>query len=790
MMRHRSSTVVESIALNVPILDQFEQLHHHENGSLQRSSSFGEINQKTHEKIGSIITPFLKHEKEIIWHKLIDANENKIDIDIQDEMVVEDLQSNMNNDNAVAKAGEFIDFLTLAKAQNSSFIDDTEKIITNLDKLLTIHVDVTAQTRDFQSESNQLISELDKLDALHSDLTEKFVNFQHLESIVKKLNTVNNSKIVLKQSFNETVLLKLDASLAFVRDPKHSHYKDIALYKHRFSQCMMRALSLIRNYLVTHIASTGTKINEKINGLPTDKDNSIVIDALVNTTFSESMSSIYSLFHELYIRATTLPGDDYYNLLDDVYNQYLSTRGQLISTHVVGPHMRTFNADFAKKDLVSLASASLNFFLKIASKEYDLFATLFFIPPTDLVASDTLDNTTNIAAAHRMLESMLDPLYYLLRNRILREQAIPPLCELITLIKTYSEAATDGVDIETLLKPILEDAQTRLMFRVHKYVESNVVNYKKTGQELVITNKVSTIVGQTEDIELASLVNVYPPVAAAVHLLTQIYQLLTPIVFDDITSSMVHLTLLALRRDFGDVNSLDAKLYSLRSLIKFRENLDGFEIEHARREISLDFSGLRKLYERLRPRQPVQDVVNEEQGTLFDAVLGSVPKVVNDFVDCRVELQVEIRRVVHEFIELCVRNVVPEFPQEYTVSSVQKVNDGVLNGIKTEVPRLRSLVKEFVHDGKVGAFLMDGVQQGVQAKYDKYYGDVIEKVDGEVLAVIVEPETVGKVWADAVKKVFAEEDEEDDVYIEDEDDKDADDIDDGGEMNTANSECA
>ena len=116
MMRHRSSTVVESIALNVPILDQFEQLHHHENGSLQRSSSFGEINQKTHERIGSIITPFLKHEKEIIWHKLIDANENKIDIDIQDEMVVEDLESNMNNDNAVAKAGEFIDFLTLAKA--------------------------------------------------------------------------------------------------------------------------------------------------------------------------------------------------------------------------------------------------------------------------------------------------------------------------------------------------------------------------------------------------------------------------------------------------------------------------------------------------------------------------------------------------------------------------------------------------------------------------------------------------------------------------------------------------
>lgn len=791
MTRERSSSVVSKIAFNVPILEQFQALDKSSQtisaGSIatktnrNRSHSFNDIPILHKESLFAILTPLTENEKNAIWKNQEELNENNIDFELPDEIIMEDLESNIHNEMSILKTREFNDFLLQTKSQNNVFISDVEDIIFKLESLLKIHSNVTIQTRDFQSESTSLIEELDSYETLYNDLQSKFIIFQDLESIVKRLNTANNSKIVLKSSFHENILIKLDTCLESVNDPSHAKYKDIDSYKYRFRQCMIRALTLIRNFLINYLKTVETKIISQINNLPKDKytkQNSVVIDALINKNFVDNLSSFYNLFIEIYKRSNG--SDDYFNLLDDVYNQYFKTRSFLITTYII--HNFTQNIDF-NTEILSLTNINLKFFTKLIEKEFEIFKNLFFLTPNEI--TENIDNSANLTAAHKFFESILDPLYYLLRNKILRETKINSLCELINLVRSYTELENESIefsqyidiqhqnriDYEELLKPILEDTQTRLVFRIHKFVETNIVNYKKTGKELIISNKPITETNEssTNDdyIDNNLIVNsnlIYPPIINSIKLLTKIYQLLNQPVFDDITSSVVHLSLLSLENNFSNNSTIDCKLYEIRSLILFKEYINSFEIEHARKETTLDFSGLKKLYTKFIGRKQMIELKSTEHESLFNLILGSIPKVVNDYVDCRIELQIELRNVVHEFIKLTSKNFIePLFKSSIdtlTPEILQNINEKLILNIKSELPRLKSLIKEFIRDTKTSTFLLDGIQEEIQSEYTAFYTNVNESGKGDVIAELMEVEYLNKAWTDTVKLLFIDEENE------------------------------
>lgn len=796
--RHRSGSVVSRIAFNVPILEQYDQLSKPEPGAhdatigrhIRSNSCVYEQRDTVKTFSGHLpeqltITPLTESEKRALWRREQERNENSIDFDLYDEIVIEDLESNANNDMSVLKAQEFRDFLKQTKAQNDLFVADVEDIVAKLESLLVIHNNVTVQTRDFQSESTALIDELESYETLYNDLKDRFAIFQDLESIVKRLNIANNSKIVLKSSFQTDILSKLDKCIESVNDPEHAKYKDIDLYKYRFKQCMIRALTLIRNYLIDYFKTVESKIITTINELPKDKDNSIVVDALINKNFTDSLSSFYTLFVEIYKR--TNGNDDYFNLLDDIYNQYFKTRGNLVSNYLIQPHMRddvNFNTD-----LLNLANTNLNFFSKLIEKEFDIFKNLFFLPPNEV--TDSIDNSANLTAAHKFFETLLDPLYYLLRNKILRESNINSLCEMVNLLKSYTEMENETtefsqyldmqqnkIDYDELLHPILEDTQTRLVFRIHKFVETNIVNYKKTGKELIISNK--PVVDNSSDINVNPdyvddnlLLNsnmIYPPIINSIKLLTKIYQLLNQSVFDDITSSIVHLSLLSLESNFSNISTIDCKLYEIRSLILFKEYINSFEIEHARKETSLDFSGLKKLYTKFLERNKKIELKSTEHESLFNLILGSIPKVVNDYVDCRIELQIELRNVVHEFIKISSKAFVePLFTtplEELSADKIKSINTKLVSNIQTELPRMKSLIRDYIRDNRTSTFLLDGIQEEIQTEYTTFYDNVTALGKGDVIAELFDVEYLNKIWVETVKLLFLDEDEDENGNID------------------------
>lgn len=508
-----------------------------------------------------ILTPLLPTEKEVIWEKI----NHKSDLFIEEE---EEDKINQGNDNYSL---DTVAYLNHIKEENCKFLAQSNHIISQLDTLLAIHSSVTSQTQDFQSESNTLIDNLHFLQELYSSLVDKFKLFNNLDSIVKKLNTANNSKLVLKPSFSQ-LLQDLDTSIEFINDPQHANYKDISVYKSRFNQCLVRALSLIRNYITSYIRSIESKNKEQlVNAKP------ITIDAIINVNFVNDLSHITNLFTQLYIRST-----DHASLLEDVYNQYFHSRQSLLSQFIINPHINSVSFN---EDLLTLSTTQIKYFSKLVDKEFEIFKSIFFSP--------LIDNSINATVLQPHLESLLDPLYYLLRNKILRESSIDKLSQLITFL----------IDEPPIFLPILQDAQSRLLFQLQK---NEPKPYSRTGKELIITSN-------------SNKNKIYPPIETSISVLETVNGLLPKPVFDDITASFID----AILKSFPHASPSDLQwsLYILHSLLELQKHVNSWEILYLNRDTQIEWHVTRPW------------------------------SVKHEFNDCRLKLQLKIDELIQSFAQ-------------------------------------------------------------------------------------------------------------------------------------------
>ncbi|GMM28695.1 Golgi transport complex subunit [Martiniozyma asiatica (nom. inval.)] len=823
IQRRRAGSVVSEIAMNMPILDDFLILHDGiQNEKIhRRAHSFNEVSFGASAAAESAINnqwryldPLNLKEKDKIIKLQTKPFNTYVDIPFNDYCLIE---------NEHEPANDFVEYMQLVKNKNNGFLNSVNDIIKDLDNLLEIHDEVTNQTSEFQNKSTDLIGELSKMEKLHNELVEKLSIFETLDPIVSKLNKNNNIKSIMRSN----ILSKLDVAIKFVNDEKHFGYKEIDLYQYRFKQCLIRALSLIRTFLVKSIKNLELDVISSIQLLE-DKQSSVMVHALVNTKFLEGMVNLYPYFMELYQRSNI--NDESFNLLDDVYNQYFKSRFNIIQTFIINPYI--LNSENLSDDLLELSQSNLSFFGKTLEKESEIFEKSFFLTPIDIKLE--IDNSTNLTAMNEFMEILLDPLYYLLRNRIIRETKINSLCELITILQAYTESeqqqqqheeneeiinnSITGIDYNKLYAPIIEDVQTRLVFRVQMYVEKNIVNYKRTGKELIIENrkeikskgatkneqegdgyecegkginnsheenfenrKLDQEIDTNEIIFSDSLkdeskILVYPPILKSVKLLTKIYTLVKQPVFDDLCASIVHLCILSLQSNFpSSSDSLDSKLYKMKSLIWFKDGIGMFDIEHVQRETNLDFTGLRNLYASFLQTGKAAELNSSQHQTLFDKLWGSIPTIKNDFVDCRIELQIELRNVVHEFIDSMGKNLTLNLQlltskinhgEKISSNEIHSAVGSFTTAIEGELPRIKECVATYIDESKIFEFLLDGIQDVVVKKYGEFYDAITElsiskeSADNEeLISGIIELDEVNNLWADTVKRLFLQQEQ-------------------------------
>lgn len=171
------------------------------------------------------------------------------------------------------------------------------------------------------------------------------------------------------------------------------------------------------------------------------------------------------------------PTAEYQNMMHELYQGYAATRGKLLFPLVRKRIGEISMAPSTAKDLTAFARSSISYVRSICLDEHNLWREWF-------------EGDENL---YEFLESVCEPLYDLLRPRIIHETQLTKLCELCTLIQTrytqdQEETAelneTGQLDFSVLIQPTLEDAQTRLVFRTQAIVHEEIANYRPKKEEL------------------------------------------------------------------------------------------------------------------------------------------------------------------------------------------------------------------------------------------------------------------------------------------------------------------
>lgn len=612
----------------------------------------------------------------------------------------------------------------------SDLINDSDEIITSLAKLTFMYDTVTKETEEFQKKSDSLLKEYTSIVKLGEDVKDELHYYEMLDAFTRKLNNPSPN-IVRKESFRKMVE-QLDECLKFVKD--HPQHKEHEVFERRFKQCLIRSLTLIRNYIINNLKTVRDEINSKLSSAKS----AVTQNALIYTRFGADCAFLKDVSYELCVRA----GEDqeFQGLLNDCYNNYFSIRSKLISP-LLKEQFQSHHND--KKPLVQHAQTNILFFTQVLENEFELFYKVF--------------STDSGNALRNWFQQLGEPLHDDLRNIILKETSIVSLTEMITLLNKYYEYEDDhfeneydesgsthegerfeNVDLGAVFEPILQDLQSRLVFRTQIFVEENIVKYKPSAKDFQIGARKHSIRDVTgADNELVStaysktgLKDWYTPLEKGISLLSKIYELVSSSVFDDLAHHIVHDCIISLKQAYEvgvhAVGKFDADLFLLKNFLVLKERVQEFDIEYVSSETFLDFSGVGDIIHKISNGESVF----KSQG-LLGLVQESVPRVVKNMIDARQELQLELRNVVHIFTQDVVSQIcVPIKEQE--VSSALDDSRELRDNIEATLPRIKQQIELFIDDENVITALIDGIQELLVQNYEDYYHNLSSKVEGLV----------------------------------------------------------
>lgn len=658
----------------------------------------------------------------------------KILSNIEPNWKVESLQSdNCSND---SRYEEYLDYLAQLDSKNgyyTSLREKTSRINNKLELILNKFQAISADTEEFKQSTGYLAKRLQESEDTYSQIQTELKYFQNLDPISRKLNHYSSPNIVLKDSFNQN-FVKIDESLKFLEE--HPDYLEADSYRIRFKQCLIRACSLVSNYLNNQIKTLNTEITAKLNAGSTQLTANSH-DALLYNKFA-TVAPTYKL-----LIGSIIERDDYdevESILRDCFTTYFQSRSKLLKDAI----RLQLNQTVVKSNrTVKFIQDNLLYFENLAHREYHLFSQFY---PT----SDDVELRFN-----EWCMELFEPLHDCVRSRILRENSISTICDSITLLNKYYQMEENSpeyelqfkhVKIDMMFKPILKECQSRLIFRSQIYVEENIYRYKPRVNSFIIRHRkapkeVKQKANDLDEIsssffQLEEFNSAYPPLVYGIALLSKIYQMVNSVVFDDIAHTIVHDCIMSLKKAFdmvsnnSTINLLDTQLALLKNLLLIRDQIQNFDIQYISKETYLDFSGLLKGINDIRKRSL----------SIFQMGFDSVPKIISNMVDARLELIAELRNTITSITNTAADQITKEY---LSVSSpefdILEQNMNLRNSIETNLVSLFEQIGSFIASDEVKSHLVDAVQQEVVSRYANYYETLADMpaVDAQKLSEIM-----------------------------------------------------
>lgn len=158
----------------------------------------------------------------------------------------------------------------------------------------------------------------------------------------------------------------------------------------------------------------------------------------------------------------------------------------------------------------------------------------------------------------------------------------------------------------------------------------------------------------------------------------------------------------------------------IKHLLILKQQIVAFDIEYVSPDISLDFSGVTNTFWELRERGGLFNPAN-----LMRLVgQGLLPRVVENMLDAKVELDGMLRTVINDFTNNFAARMTASLPTKF-VDNRNMERGGVINptcrNIEKEVPILRQTLDDYLDDVRTKETLVGAVQDRVLQMYEDFF---------------------------------------------------------------------
>ncbi|OJI85209.1 hypothetical protein ASPTUDRAFT_54868 [Aspergillus tubingensis CBS 134.48] len=664
--------------------------------------------------------------------------------------------------------------LQMSKSHLDSLLTDTSSTLDLLTSLSNDFRAVESQTSQFRKQCEGLLSAQKHDSDLAEDIQENLQYYDFLDPASRRLNAPGAGNTVRGKDFSD-MLRRLDECLDYMET--HPDQKEAGVYRSRYRLLMTRALTLIRTHFVSSLRDVYADASKKI----ADKQlNDTTMSTLLYAKFRVGAPELKQIGLEIQKRAVPPLDPDqgteaeYQSLLNELHANYAATRGKLIIPLVYKNLNDLAQSPTSSQDLVSFARASISYIRGVCLDEFELWGEWFhgYGGLYDFLETicEPLYDHLRPRIIHEDKIVKLCQLCTLLQTRYLLDQDE----------EIEQQVDANQLDFPALIQPALEDVQTRLVFRAQAFLRDEIERYKPrpedldyparnkqfsisvtegqiSGRKITSTDTTTTTTLPTRpkpttktsndsdpsstspedttttaatkwDLESPTTQDQsgwYPTLRKAIWLLSRIYRLVNSTVFDDLAHQIVHQTTTSLHSASTLLRTkttpTDAHLFLLSHLLILKQQIVAFDIEYTTPETTLDFSAMTSTFYELRSRGGLFNPRN-----LFKLVgHGLLPRVVENMLDAKVELDGRLRTVINEFInEFAAGKMTASLPARTSTGNLPSAGglmDTLCGNVEREVASLRKVLGEYLDDGRMRETLVGAVQDRVIQIYEEFW---------------------------------------------------------------------
>lgn len=513
-----------------------------------------------------------------------------------------------------------------------------------------------------------------KLLNVTESISSKLSYFTELENIGSKMTSLSVSGD--RKDALLSTLTKLDQCILFIE--KNSHYKESSLYLARFKQHLSRALSTIKESVITTLKMATNDVRPKQGVGEVVTENSY---SQFYGKFRTKAPDIKDLMKEIEERSAKV--SEYKTLLADCHQCYVSQRGLLLTPTV------TASLEELKKargsDNSGLVRSSCNVICRVCQDEYQLFFHFF---------------TTESSYLNGLLESLCYTLYDALRPILVHTNHLETLADLCTIFKVEmleERVEPKGRELAAfgaVVKQMLEDVQQRLTFKAQLYIQREIRGYAPAAGDLAYPDKLLVTVDLMQDTDRThtdsdsvfaasgtesdvqgeaqspggsqrkrgrakkqAAVDMhdmwYPTVRRTLLCLSKLSRCLEKLVFEGIAHEALAECVQSLQFASDSIKAKkpprDAQLFLIKHLLILREQIAAFDVNFAMTEVTLDWTRTKTAAYGLLQKKSRLFSLNGNNAFLEFFIEGA-PEIVETHFDSKKEVDTRLKKVCERFI--------------------------------------------------------------------------------------------------------------------------------------------